>query len=61
MYLLTICQQISKTQISKIIQSGGSFGSWFGNLRKKPLTNIAIPLASSPVVEIKEVPQLGKN
>ena len=36
MPLLTICQQIndlSKTQISKIIQSGGSFGSWLGNLR----------------------------
>ena len=35
----------SKTQISKIIQSGGSFGSWLGNLGMKLLTNIAIPLA----------------
>ena len=34
-----------KTQISKIIQSDGSFGSWLGNLGKKPLTNIVIPLA----------------
>ena len=37
--------RLSKTQISKIIQSGGSFGSWLGNLGKKALTNIAIPLA----------------
>ena len=35
----------SKTQIYKIIQSGGSFGSWLANLGKKALTNIAIPLA----------------
>ena len=37
--------KLSKTQISKIIQSGGSFGSWSGNLGKKALKNIAIPLA----------------
>ena len=38
--------KLSKAQISKIIQSGGSFGSWLGNLcKKKALTNIAIPLA----------------
>ena len=37
--------KLSKTQISKIIQSGGSFGSWFGNLGKKALTNIASHLA----------------
>ena len=37
--------KLSKTQISNIIQSGGSFGSWLGNLGKKALTNIAIPLA----------------
>ena len=37
--------KLSKAQISKIIQSGGSFGSWPGNLGKKPLTNIAIHLA----------------
>ena len=34
----------SKTQTSKIIQSGGSFGSWLGSLGKKALTNNAIPL-----------------
>ena len=38
--------KLSKTQISKIIQSaGGSFRSWLGNLEKKSLANIAIPLA----------------
>ena len=35
----------SKAEISKIIPSGGSFGSWLGNLVKKALTNTAIPLA----------------
>ena len=34
-----------KAQISRITQSGGSFGSWLGNLGKKTLTNFAIPLA----------------
>ena len=29
--------KLSKAQISKIIQSGGSFGSWLGNLGKKAL------------------------
>ena len=37
--------KLSKAQISKIIQSDGSFGSWLGNLGKKSLTNIAITLA----------------
>ena len=37
--------KLGKAQISKIIQSGGSFGSYLGNLGKKALTNIAIPLA----------------
>ena len=36
--------KLSKAQVSKIIQSGGSFGSRLGNLGKKALTNIAIPL-----------------
>ena len=36
--------KLSKAQISKIFQSGGSFGFWLDNLGKKPLTNIAIPL-----------------
>ena len=37
--------KLNKSQIPKIIKSGGSFGSWLGNLGKKALTNIAIPLA----------------
>ena len=37
--------KLRKAQISKIIQSGGSFGSWLGNLGKTALTNIAISLA----------------
>ena len=36
--------KLSKAQISKIIQSGGSFGSWLGDLGKKALRNIAITL-----------------
>ena len=27
--------KLSKTEISKIIQSGGSFGSWLDNLERK--------------------------
>ena len=37
--------KLSKAQISKIIESGGCFGSWLGNLGKKALTNIAVPSA----------------
>ena len=37
--------KLSRAQISKIIQSGGSFDFWLGNAGKKALTNIAIPLA----------------
>ena len=37
--------KLSKAQISKIIQSGGSFGSWLANLGKTALTIVAIPLA----------------
>ena len=35
----------SKAQISKIIQSGGSFDFWLANLDKKTHTSVAIPLA----------------
>ena len=38
--------KLKKAQISKIIQPGGSFRSWLGDLGKKALTNIAIPLAT---------------
>ena len=37
--------KLSKAQISKIIQSGGCYGSSLGNLGKKTLKNIAILLA----------------
>ena len=37
--------KLSKGQISKIIQSGGSFGSWLGNSGRRVLINFAIPLA----------------
>ena len=36
--------KLSKAQMYKIIQSGGSFGSCLGNLGKKALTNIGNPL-----------------
>ena len=36
---------LSKAQLSKIIQSGGSFASWLDNLGKKALRNVAIRLA----------------
>ena len=37
--------KLKKAQISKMIQSGGSFGSWLANVGRKALTNVAIPLA----------------
>ena len=37
--------KLSKAQISKTIESGGSFGSCLTNLGIKALTNITIPLA----------------
>ena len=37
--------KLSKAQISKIIQSSGSFDSWLANLEKIALTNVTIPLA----------------
>ena len=41
--------EFSKAQISKIIQSDGSIGSWLGDLVKKALTNIAISWARDNV------------
>ena len=37
--------KLNKAQTSKILQSGGFFCSWLGNLGKKALTSIAVPLA----------------
>ena len=39
--------KLSKAQVSKIIQSCRFFGSLLGNIGKKSLTNIAIPLATN--------------
>ena len=36
---------LSQPPICNIIQVGGSFRSWLGNLGKKAVTNNAIPLA----------------
>ena len=47
--------EYTKALISKIIQLGGSFGSWLGNIGKKALTNIAISLARD------NFPGLGSN
>ena len=44
--------KLTKVQISKIIQSGGSFVLWLGNLGKKALTSIAIPLARDNLPEL---------
>ena len=45
--------KLSEAQISKTIQSGETFGSWFGNLEKKPLINIAIPFARDNLPALK--------
>ena len=44
--------KLSKTQISKIIQSGGSFGSWLDNFGKKERTNTAAPFARDNLPEL---------
>ena len=36
---------LSKAQISKIIQSGGSICTWFGNLGTRVIIDLAIALA----------------
>ena len=38
----TTYMKLGKAQISKIIQSGGSFGYWLANFGKKATRNIAI-------------------
>ena len=44
--------KLSKAQISKVIQSGGSFGYWLGKLGKKALINKAFPLARDNLPEL---------
>ena len=47
--------KLSKAQMSKTIQPGGSFGFGLGNLGKKALTNVAIPLV------LDNLPRLESN
>ena len=47
--------KLSKAHVSKLIQSGGSFGSWLDSLVKKALTSIVTPLARD------NVPGLASN
>ena len=42
--------KLSTTQISKIIQSGESFGSWLINLGKEALTNVAFALGKDTLL-----------
>ena len=51
--------KLSKAQISKMIQSGGSFGSWLANLLKKAATNVAISLDRDNLPEL--VSNLASN
>ena len=44
--------KLGKAQISKIIQSGWLFGSWFCNLGKKALKNHAIPFTGDNLPEL---------
>ena len=48
--------KLSKAQISKIIQSSLSFGSWLASLGKKALENIAISLARDNLPGLPELP-----
>ena len=47
--------KLSKTQISKVIQSGGLLRNILGNLGKKVITDLAIPLVR------KNLPGLVSN
>ena len=51
--------KLTKAQISKIIQSGGCFASWLGNLFIKALINVAIPLARNDLSGLGN--NLGSN
>ena len=53
--------KLSKAHISKIIQSGGSFGSWLGNLGKKALTNIGIALARDNLRNLSNLTSIAIN
>ena len=48
-------KKLSKAQVSKTIQSSGSFGFWSANVGKKGVTTVAIPLARG------NLPRLVRN
>ena len=48
-----------KAQISKIIQSGGSSGSWLGNVSKKALNHVHIRFARDNLPGL--VSNIGSN
>ena len=45
-------KNIQDNKISKIIQSGGFFGSWLSYLGKNTLTNVAFPLARDTFLQL---------
>ena len=49
---MSIDMKLSKFQISKIIQSGGTFGSWLVNLGKRTLANVAISFTRDILFEL---------
>ena len=53
--------KFGKAQLSKIIHSCGSFDFWLGNLGKKALTNIAIPLARDNLLGASNLTSNGTN
>ena len=53
--------KLGRAQISTIIQSGGSFGSWLANIWKKAITNVAIPLARDLLGLVRNLTSNAKN
>ena len=51
--------KISRPQISKLIQSGGCFGSMLANVSKEVITDLVIPLARDNVPKL--VTNLASN
>ena len=47
--------KLCKAQISKIIQSGRTFGSWLANVGKKALRKVAILLANNNIPRLVSI------
>ena len=45
-------KKLSKAQVSKTVQSGGSFGSWLDNFANKALANISVFIAKDNLPEL---------